>query len=215
MSPALSNTSFAPRVAAAAFTTSAALAAQPPKAAKAGVRVINHKQKGAARTLRIKKKAFVKTGRPPAPGERKALRKRIVLSNTNALEVPGLLKLTSETVKDAKNIGKVVEIPGEVVDQLRAVEAFKITQAWRLFRAPSILVREETVNLAKKMEEAAAKKETNITILNGARNTGKSMLLLQAMATAFAKGWVVISIPEGTFKFLVHRPPVYRRRNGS
>lgn len=198
MSPALNNAIYTPRLTAASFSTSASLMADPPKKqAKPGMRVMNHKQKGAARTLRIKKKAFVKTGRPPAPGERKALRKRIVLSNTNALEVPGLLEMTPETVSDTKNIGQVAVIPGEVVDQLRAVEAFKITQAWKLFRAPSMLVREETVALANKMEEAATKKETNITILDGARGTGKSMLLLQAMATAFSKGWVVISLPEG------------------
>ena len=197
MSPALNNAIYTPRLATAAFTTSASLNAEPKKPQKPGMRVMNHKQKGAARTLRIKKKAFVKTGRPPAPGERKALRKRIVLSNTNALEVPGLLKMTPETVANADNVGQVAEIPGEVVDQLRAVEAFKITQAWKLFRAPSMLVREETVALVKKMEKAAAEKATDITILDGPRGTGKSMLLLQAMATAFSKGWVVISLPEG------------------
>lgn len=197
MSPALNNAIYSPLLATAPFTTSASLNAEPKKPQKPGMRVMNHKQKGAARTLRIKKKAFVKTGRPPAPGERKALRKRIVLSNTNALEVPGLLKMTPETVAKAENIGQVAEIPGEVVDQLRAVEAFKITQAWKLFRAPSMLVREETVALVKKMEKAAAEKATDITILDGPRGTGKSMLLLQAMATAFSKGWVVISLPEG------------------
>lgn len=198
LAPALASVPFAQRTVAAAFTTSASLNAAVQKAKpKPGMRqAAPGKQKGAARTLRIKKKAFVKTGRPPAPGERKALRKRIVLSNPNALEVPGLVQYDAAAASDAANIGKVVVMPDQMVDQLRAVEAFKITQPWKLFRTPAILVREDTVALSKKITEAAKSKKTNITILDGARGTGKSMLLLQSMATAFANGWVVISIPE-------------------
>lgn len=184
----------------AAFSTVAARAAtgRAPANSKAKAKPApNMKAKGAARSLRVKKKAPVKTGRPPAPGERKAMRKRIVLSNTNALEVQGLQELSPETMVDAAMVGKVVAIPGPVIDQLRVVEAFKNNQSWDLFRSPSILVRDETVTLAKKMLEAAAAKKTGSIILSGARATGKSMLLLQAMATAFTKGWIVISIPNG------------------
>ncbi|KAL5345635.1 hypothetical protein ACLOAV_009389 [Pseudogymnoascus australis] len=187
---ALSNTQ---RV--AAFSTATAVLARAPATTKKPSQP-NMKAKGAARSLRIKKKAPAKTGRPPAPGERKAMRKRIVLSNTNALEVQGLQELSPETMVDAAMVGKVVAIPGPVIDQLRVVEAFKNNQSWDLFRSPSILVRDETVTLAKKMLEAAAAKKTGSIILSGARATGKSMLLLQAMATAFTKGWIVISIPD-------------------
>lgn len=66
-----------------------------PAKKKTGVAVAHKGQK----TLRIKKKAPVKDkGKPPAPGERKAMRKRIVLSNTNALEVEGLRDLDVEMV---------------------------------------------------------------------------------------------------------------------
>ncbi|KFY87948.1 hypothetical protein V498_06948 [Pseudogymnoascus sp. VKM F-4517 (FW-2822)] len=179
----------------AAFSTATAVLARAPATTKKPSQP-NMKAKGAARSLRIKKKAPAKTGRPPAPGERKAMRKRIVLSNTNALEVQGLQELSPETMVDAAMVGKVVAIPGPVIDQLRVVEAFKNNQSWDLFRSPSILVRDETVTLAKKMLEAAAAKKTGSIILSGARATGKSMLLLQAMATAFTKGWIVISIPD-------------------
>lgn len=191
---ALSNTQ---RV--AAFSTATAVLARAPATSKQKPSMPNMKAKGAARSLRIRKKAPVKTGRPPAPGERKAMRKRIVLSNTNALEVQGLQELSPETMVDAVMVGKVVAIPGPVIDQLRVVEAFKNNQSWDLFRSPSILVRDETVILAKKILEAAAAKKTGSIILSGARATGKSMLLLQAMATAFTKGWIVISIPDGSF----------------
>ncbi|KFY30205.1 hypothetical protein V493_02070, partial [Pseudogymnoascus sp. VKM F-4281 (FW-2241)] len=178
----------------AAFSTATAvLAAGNPKAKPAP----NQKAKGAKASLKIKKKkAPAKTGRPPAPGERKAARKRIVLSNTNALEVQGLPELSPETMVDAAMVGKVVVIPGPVIDQLRVVEAFKTNQSWDLFRSPSILVRDDTVVLSKKMLEAAAAKKSGSIVLSGSRATGKSMLLLQAMATAFTKGWIVISIPD-------------------
>ncbi len=148
-----------------------------------------------AKTLKIKKKAFVKTGRPPAPGERKAIRKRIVLSNPNALEAPNMVDMTAEL--DAAQVGTVARLPGPLVDQLRAVEAFKTTQGWGLFRRPAMLIREESVEIAKMIQEAQQSKKTSITILDGERGAGKSMMLLQTMATAFLKGWIVLSIPEG------------------
>jgi small subunit ribosomal protein S29 len=148
-----------------------------------------------AKTLKIKKKAFVKTGRPPAPGERKAIRKRIVLSNSNALEVPTMADMTAEL--DAAQIGTVIGLPGRLVDQLRAAEAFKTTQGWGLFRRPAMLIREESVEIAKMIQEAQDTKKTPMTIIDGERGAGKSMMLLQAMATAFLRGWIVLSIPEG------------------
>jgi small subunit ribosomal protein S29 len=153
------------------------------------------KSAGASKTLKIKKKAFVKTGRPPAPGERKAIRKRIVLSNSNALEVPTMADMTAEL--DAAQVGTVVGLPGSLVDQLRAAEAFKTTQGWSLFRRPAILIREESVEIAKMIQEAQDAKKTPVTIIDGERGAGKSLMLLQAMATAFLRGWIVLSIPEG------------------
>lgn len=177
------------------------------------------KTKG-AKTLRIKKKAFVKTGKPPASGERKALRKRIVLSNTNALEVRDLRdldgKMVDEMVAVKKGqeqsskslaaavmgnegglVGQVVGLKGVTVDSLRAVEAFKTTQGWGILRRPALLVREETVALNKKMLDAELKRETIRVVLDGDKGTGKSLMMLSAMATAFVKGWVVLNIPEG------------------
>lgn len=153
------------------------------------------KPTAAAKTLRIKKKAIVKTGRPPAPGERKAIRKRIVLSNSNALEVPTMVDMTAKL--DAAQVGTVIGLPGPLVDQLRAAEAFKTTQAWGLFRRPAMLIREESVEIAKMIQEVQEAKKTSVTIIDGGRGAGKSMMLLQAMATAFLKGWIVLHIPEG------------------
>jgi len=67
-----------------------------------------------------------------------------------------------------------------------------------------MLVRKETKELVEEIEivEQAwqtkdGQKEVFRHIFTGERGSGKSVLLLQAMATAFEKNWVVISIPEG------------------
>ncbi|KAI9833460.1 MAG: hypothetical protein M1819_003618 [Sarea resinae] len=187
---------------AASFSTTSASLAKPP-AARA-----NNPGAGARGTkaLKLKKKAFVRNaGRPPAPGERKAIRKRIVLSNINALDVPGMQDLTPETMVNAELQGQVVGLPGPVVDQLRAVDAFKTTQSWGLFRKPGMLMRKESVELGKFIDGMAGNgKETMRRIFTGDRGTGKSIVLLQAMAMAFQKGWVVISIPEAQELTIAH-----------
>jgi len=159
-------------------------------------------------TKKGKKVDKIDRGRRPEIGERKALRKRIVLSNTNALEVSGLTDLSAESMIDERRRGQVLGIPGEVVDRLRALEAFKVTQGWPLFRRPAMLVRKETVDYGQKIEamsEEGAKK-TARRVLVGEQGGGKTLMLLQAMTMALLKGWVVINIPEGDF------PKTYVRR---
>lgn len=165
-------------------------------------------QKG-NRTLRMKKKPIPKaSGKPPMPGERKALRKRIVLSNTNAIEVEGMQDLSREMIDSMMKataegtapevVGKVVGLPGTMVDSLRASEAFKTTQGWGLFRRPAVLVRKEAMDITEGMVSTAEKKkESYALVIDGAKGTGKSIMLLHAMATAFARGWIVLNIPEG------------------
>ena len=178
--------------------------------------------------LRIKKKSIQKpTGKPPASGERKAMRKRVVLSNTNALEVVGMRDLDREMVEEmisdrqgkgaeaggegreselvvqgeADNeglVGQVVGLMGETVDSLRAVEAFKPPQGWGLFRRPGLLIREESVILSRKVVEAEKEKKALRLLVDGDRVTGKSLMLIHAMATAFVRGWIVLNISEGT-----------------
>jgi small subunit ribosomal protein S29 len=145
-----------------------------------------------------KGKGREKTGKPPAPGERKAMRKRIVLSNTNALEVFGMVDLNAKNITDPSLVGNVMGISGTVVDKLRAAEAFKPTQSWGLFRRPGTLMRAETIELAKLLESSQANKKVLKEVLIGDRGSGKSLYLLQAMTMGFLKDWVVINIPEGT-----------------
>jgi small subunit ribosomal protein S29 len=177
----------------AKFSTTSALAVEPNKKKKAGQG--GGPQHRKSTSLRVKRKAFVKTGKPPMPGERKAMRKRIVLSNTNALEVADMEDMTP-TLK-ADQVGKVIGLPGAIVDQLRAVEAFKTTQGWGMFRRPGLLVRSESIEIVKIMEDAEAGKKTSRTIIDGERGAGKSLMLLQAMSTAYLNGWIVLNIPEG------------------
>lgn len=142
------------------------------------------------------------TGKRPAPGERKAMRKRIVLSNNNALEVSSLTDLDKPSVLSKKNEGQVKGLPEEVVDALRAVEAFKPTQGWSLFRRPATLIRKETTQLAELLKEAEGEGEgetakTIRRVVVGERMSGKSSLLLQGLAMAFVRDWVVVNLPDG------------------
>lgn len=184
----------------APFTTSAPLYALPPKK-KSGVKVIQN-ERGVKRTFTKKKAKAPKTerSRRPAIGERKALRKRIVLSNTNALEVQGLQDISKESIVDERIRGQVLGIPGPVVDQLRAVEAFKVAQGWPLYRRPAMLVRREMLDLGREMESIGSEGSKNAIrrVLVGEKGSGKTLMLLQAMTMAFMKDWVVINIPEGT-----------------
>lgn len=141
-------------------------------------------------------------GKRPAQGERKALRKRIVLSNDNALEVSSLKDLSQENVLSEQIHGQVMGIPEQVVDALRAVEAFKTTQGWSLFRRPAVLMRKETTQIAalfKEVESSASgrDKKTIRRILSGERMSGKSTLLLQTLTLAFLRDWFVINLPDG------------------
>lgn len=145
---------------------------------------------------KFKKPKEIVRGKTPQPGERKAWRKRIVLSNNNAIPVHGSPRLDADNMAASDSAGKVFRIPEDTIDQLRASEAFKSSQTWGLFNSPHTLIRPETVQLCAGMKEKAAKGETHRVVISGERAAGKSVVLLQAMANAFLNEWVVINIPE-------------------
>ncbi|KAK5716145.1 hypothetical protein LTR15_009971 [Elasticomyces elasticus] len=180
----------------AAFSTSATLSANPTKK-KA---VVPKTLAKAGRTLRLAKNKRVVTARPPAAGERKALRKKVVLSNTNALEVPGLAELSTDTVRDGAKLkaleGKVVGFGTETVDALRCLEGFKPGQGWHLFRRPAALLRKDGVEMGEAIQRAREEKTVERRVVFGDKGSGKSVLLLQSMAMAYLQGWVVIHFPE-------------------
>ena len=141
----------------------------------------------------------------PLIGERKSLRKRIVLSNTNALEVQGMQDLNVRNMADEAQIGRVLGLNGELLDKLRDVKAFKPTQNWNMFRKPGTLIRRESVELARTVQDVKAghaeeRPRTVRRIVAGEKSTGKSLMLLQAMSMAFLNNWVVISVPEGMLR---------------
>ena len=107
--------------------------------------------------------------------------------------------LTAETMIDMQLRGQVIGIPGPVVDRLRALEAFKVSQGWGIFRRPGTLVRRETVEYGRMFEQISGESAGKVVrrVLVGEKGSGKSMMVLQAMAMALIKGWVVINIPDG------------------
>lgn len=153
-----------------------------------------------AKSAKMKKKTPVERARPPPPGERKALRKRIVLSNPNALEVEDMQDLSPETMVDARLRGSVLGLPVPMLEQLRAVQAFKPKQGWSIFRRPGTVMRKESLELARMFEDISGdgegKGKAVKRVVTGVRGAGKSVHLLQAMAMGFLKNWVVFTVPE-------------------
>ena len=143
--------------------------------------------------------------RPPLVGERKAQRTRIVLSNTNALEIHGMPDLTADNMADEEVVGQVLGLQGPLLDQLREAKVFKRTQNWGMFRKPATLIRRESVEMGKLVQgvNESTSDDQGLgslvvrRIIAGERSTGKSLLLLQAMSIALMNGWIVISVPEG------------------
>ncbi|CAK4012466.1 Hypothetical predicted protein [Lecanosticta acicola] len=201
----------------AAFSTSPSHSVNPPKKKS----VVAKPSTRQGRTLRLTKNTRASTAKPPAVGERKAQRKRVVLSNSNALEVVGLKDLASEHTRSRQlelHQGQVLGLSNETVDALRALEAFKPTQGWSLFRRPATLIRKETLTLAGDLEQATERDATGLAarkdgatdqkegeavqrlpvrkVLFGERGSGKSVLQLQALALAHLENWVVVHVPE-------------------
>ncbi|PNS20495.1 hypothetical protein CAC42_5945 [Sphaceloma murrayae] len=131
----------------------------------------------------------------------KAQRKRIVLSNINALEVPELKELT---IENTTTVGEVLTLSNGSIDALRAAEAFKHNQGWSLFRRPSTLITQQTRDVASVVQTISRDKSTRREIISGEKASGKSVLALQAMTFAFQQGWVVIHIPEAQDLALSH-----------
>ncbi|KAK4173647.1 putative mitochondrial SSU ribosomal protein S23 precursor [Triangularia setosa] len=186
---------FAPRT--APFSTTAVQNAMPGKPQKS----MEHQDRSvrvyrAGKKMKIKKKGNLDRGKPPAPGERKAFRKKIVLSNDNALPVPWVTEMVAGSLSDRKQVGTIVSLPPVLQDQLRATEAFQPTQTWGLFRKPSTLIRQESVDLIGKMEKAVENKETARIVLTGEKISGKSTMLLQAQSHAYLNNWIVIHFPD-------------------
>lgn len=95
-----------------------------------------------------KKRDIMPTKRLFEAGERKVLRRNIVLSNTNAPVLP-LPEMMLDICGIEETEGTVFQIPDSVLDNLKALGAFKTGQHWPYFRRPSTLVRKGSVEIGK------------------------------------------------------------------
>ncbi|KIX97859.1 uncharacterized protein Z520_06637 [Fonsecaea multimorphosa CBS 102226] len=151
-----------------------------------------------SQSARLKKKSRERPKLPPV-GERRAQRRRIILSNTNALPVSDVETWSKENMVDEKSVGHMMALDGGLLDQLRDSGAFKTTQNWGLFRRPATLIREETLRIAKDMEsvkQEGDKKKVVKHLVIGEKASGKSILMLQAMGMAYMDHWIVLNVPE-------------------
>ncbi|KAI5285411.1 37S ribosomal protein S23 mitochondrial [Ascosphaera aggregata] len=147
------------------------------------------------RSVLITRKAVVR--KPPMQvGELRAARERIVLGNANALAVPTVKDLGLRNIADDAMVGKILSFPMTLLDKLKNTKAFRTTQKWALFHRPATMIRRETFELARAMNDITETKTSAVRFVTGRKGTGKSVLLTQAMAMAFLKNWIVISIPE-------------------
>jgi len=112
--------------------------------------------------------------------------------------------LSTANMHDKSTQGKVLGLPNDVVDAFRALDAFKATQGWSMFRRPATLITSHTQKLAQQIQSIGKDKSTVRQILTGEKGTGKSVLNLQAMAMASLKGWIVVHIPEAQDLVLGH-----------
>ncbi|KAI1946114.1 hypothetical protein LOZ57_003865 [Ophidiomyces ophidiicola] len=182
-----------PRIAAAPFHSTSSVYALPTKKSRSQDSGPKFRE---ARSARIKRKASnIKQWETPA--ERKAQAHRLVLSNPNALNVP-LTDFSLNTMTDTKLHGQTLGIPMNLIENLRALRAFKVKQGWNMFRRPGTLMRTETFELANLMTEIKEKQAVEATakVVTGDRAVGKSVYLLQAMTIGLLDKWVVISIPD-------------------
>lgn len=188
----------------ASFATTTSFQREQPKKAQRNVgKAVPKRGVKSTFQMKRKKRSLEPKSKRPQPGERKALRKRVVLSNVNALKIEGMEDITAESIINTHQQqglrSKVLGLTGQTIDQLRAVNAFKPTQAWGLFRRPGMLIREETIQYAKLFEDLSQDgvQKTVRRVIVGERGSGKTIMLLQAMTIAFLKDWVVINIPDG------------------
>ncbi|RMJ26173.1 Ribosomal protein [Aspergillus sp. HF37] len=150
--------------------------------------------------FRMKKVKQPERTRAPPVEEQRAMAKRIVLSNPNALEVEGMKDLSPETMGDESLRGSILGLPTPMLDQLRAAGAFKPKQGWGIFRRPGTVMRHDALEMGKMMDgvtgDGANKGKAFKKIVTGAKGTGKTVHLAQAMTMALLKGWVVFTVPE-------------------
>ncbi|EMT65249.1 37S ribosomal protein S23, mitochondrial [Fusarium odoratissimum] len=109
-------------------TSNAALAVSAPPAIKSR-RDLPQKVKKS-----YKKRANVTPVRKPQPGERKAFRKRIQLSNNSALPVAGLENLDASNMTKAESAGKI-KLSGKSMAMLQAM-AYALLNNWVVFHVP-------------------------------------------------------------------------------
>ena len=110
--------------------------------------------------------------------------------------------LSEETMLDSRLRGSVVGLPLPMLNQLLAVQAFKPTQGWSIFRRPGTVLRRETLEMGRLVNRIGEEKgKVFKKIITGVRGSGKSVYLLQGMAMGFLKNWIVVTVPE---RKLVH-----------
>jgi small subunit ribosomal protein S29 len=122
-----------------------------------------------------------------------------IRNNKIAIEAPSLsdlVQLYPETIVPL-NVGKASVFPRNTYEQIQKFGLPRKLHAELQAGAPTSVIRKETVELVDKLiagdKSGSAKARY---MLHGARGSGKSLLLVQAVAHAVEAGWIVVYEPE-------------------
>ncbi|WVR03081.1 hypothetical protein IAU60_000070 [Kwoniella sp. DSM 27419] len=97
------------------------------------------------------------------------------------------------------HVGKAATFSPATFDKLRSGLSKKVEKELSAAGGPASVVRQVTVDLAKKLDAAKSGSSKDARyVLTGERGSGKSMLLLQSVAYAIESNWIVLYQPKAT-----------------
>lgn len=85
------------------------------------------------------------------PGEARAMKRMVVLSNTHALSVPTETFSGESITNPGLHWGKMMGFNVPTLQRLKGLDAFQPRRNWEFFNAPNVLYRRQTADLAKLM----------------------------------------------------------------
>lgn len=106
------------------------------------------------------------------------------------------LRQSSSAAYTQENIGTVFETPSNVTSQLYALDVLQSQGGYQYFSQLATVIREPSVDLSKVLVETPGPSDNRRIILDGPAGSGKSIVMLQAIALALQLKWVVVSIPR-------------------
>ena len=117
---------------------------------------------------------------------------RLVTLNKDAPRVT--LDRISDATFTSDRHGTLLEVPDNIVQQLNKLELLQPKQGFSSFAQLATVVRQCSTDLVDALLSDGSKDRR--VILDGPAGSGKSVAMLQAVALALSRRWVVVAIPK-------------------